>query len=40
MRYGIGIARKGWLRAVDVLNTMETAEVLAFFRQRRNQQVR
>jgi DNA polymerase (family 10) len=35
MRYGIGIARKGWLRAQDVLNTMETTEVQAFFRQRR-----
>ena len=40
MRYGIGIARKGWLRAEDVLNTMESADVLAFFRQRRNQPVR
>lgn len=40
MRYGIGIARKGWLRAEDVLNTMESADVLEFFRQRRNQPVR
>jgi DNA polymerase (family 10) len=37
MRYGIGIARKGWLRAEDVLNTLEAAEVRAFFHQRRNQ---
>lgn len=36
MRYGIGIARKGWLRARDVLNTMETEALLAFFRARRN----
>jgi DNA polymerase (family 10) len=35
MRYGIGIARKGWLRAKDVLNTMETKPLLAFFRTRR-----
>ncbi len=40
MRYGIGIARKGWLRAVDVLNTMETTDVLSFFRKRRSQQGR
>jgi DNA polymerase (family X) len=31
MRYGIGIARKGWLRAIDVLNTMETKQLLQFF---------
>jgi DNA polymerase (family 10) len=36
MRYGIGVARKGWLRAKDVLNTMETEALLAFFRARRN----
>jgi DNA polymerase (family 10) len=36
MRYGIGIARKGWLRASDVLNTMSTDELLAFFRSRRS----
>jgi len=35
MRYGIGIARKGWLRAVDVLNTKSTEELLNFFRGRR-----
>jgi DNA polymerase (family 10) len=35
MRYGIGVARKGWLRASDVLNTMETAMLLDFFRSRR-----
>jgi DNA polymerase (family X) len=36
MRYGIGVARKGWLRAKDVLNTMETEALLTFFRTRRN----
>jgi DNA polymerase (family X) len=36
MRFGIGIARKGWLRASDVLNTMTTSELLDFFRSRRN----
>ncbi|HXX77387.1 MAG TPA: DNA polymerase/3'-5' exonuclease PolX [Ktedonobacteraceae bacterium] len=35
MRFGIGIARKGWLRASDVLNTMTTEAVLDFFRSRR-----
>ena len=35
MRYGIGIARKGWLRAGDVLNTMHTEALLDFFRTRR-----
>jgi DNA polymerase (family 10) len=35
MRYGIGIARKGWLRASDVLNTMETKDILRFFHIRR-----
>jgi len=35
MRFGIGIARKGWLRASDVLNTMTTDAVLDFFSSRR-----
>jgi DNA polymerase (family 10) len=35
MRFGIGIARKGWLRSSDVLNTMTTGELLDFFRSRR-----
>ena len=35
MRYGIGIARKGWLRTSDVLNTMTLDELLAFFQKRR-----
>jgi DNA polymerase (family 10) len=36
MRYGIGIARKGWLRASDVLNTMTTGDLLDFFKSRRS----
>ena len=35
MRYGIGVARKGWLRPTDVLNTMSTEGLLEFFRARR-----
>jgi DNA polymerase (family 10) len=35
MRYGIGIARKGWLSAQDVLNTLEISDLLAFLRARR-----
>jgi len=37
MRYGIGVARKGWLRTDDVLNTQETETLLAYFRARREQ---
>lgn len=37
MRYGVGIARKGWLRASDVLNTFSAEEVGAFFQKRRKQ---
>jgi len=36
MRYGIGIARKGWLRADDVLNTLDIEALLAFFHVRRS----
>ena len=36
MRYGIGIARKGWLRPTDVLNTMDVEALLSFFSGRRN----
>src|SRR3989442_936700 len=35
MRYGIGVARKGWLRPTDVLNTIQTDELLEFFKRRR-----
>jgi DNA polymerase (family X) len=37
MRYGIGIARKGWLSATDVLNTLEVGTLLDFFQQQRGQ---
>lgn len=37
MRYGVGIARKGWLRASDVLNTFSAEEVQAFFQKRRKE---
>ncbi len=37
MRYGIGIARKGWLRSTDVLNTLASEALLAFFHKRRNE---
>src|SRR6266576_2488636 len=36
MRYGINIARKGWLRISDVLNTMTTDALLDFFGDKRN----
>ncbi len=35
IRYGIGIARKGWLSASDVLNAMETEALLKFFKRKR-----
>src|SRR5438067_2809025 len=35
MRYGIIIPRKGWLRPGDVLNTLSTEAILAFFQGRR-----
>ncbi len=35
MRYGIGIARKGWLRAKDVPNTLDIDALRTFFRTRR-----
>jgi DNA polymerase (family 10) len=37
MRYGVGIARKGWLRPSDVLNTLRTEALLDFFRTRKSQ---
>ncbi|HKF36446.1 MAG TPA: PHP domain-containing protein, partial [Ktedonobacteraceae bacterium] len=36
MRYGIGVARKGWLRREDVLNTMTSEEMQAYFKSRRS----
>jgi DNA polymerase (family 10) len=35
IRFGIGIARKGWLTPHDVLNTLPLDELLAFFREQR-----
>jgi DNA polymerase (family 10) len=35
MRYGVGVARKGWIRASDVLNAMPIEELVAYFRARR-----
>ena len=37
MRYGIGIARKGWLRASDVLNTLDVSSLQTFFQTQRRQ---
>lgn len=31
LRYGVGIARKGWLRAPDVLNTLSREAIAAWF---------
>ncbi|HVB25837.1 MAG TPA: DNA polymerase/3'-5' exonuclease PolX [Ktedonobacteraceae bacterium] len=39
MRYGIGIARKGWLQASDVLNTLDVAALQVFFQAQRRQRV-
>jgi DNA polymerase (family 10) len=35
VRYGVGIARKGWLTKEDVFNTREAGEVAAYFEERR-----
>ena len=35
VRYGVNIARKGWLRPTDVLNTLSTRAIQAYFRARR-----
>jgi DNA polymerase (family 10) len=35
VRYGVGIARKGWLTAQDVPNTMAVDDLLAFFAEQR-----
>ncbi len=35
MRYGIGIARKGWLTKKDILNCLSADELLAFAKKRR-----
>lgn len=31
IRYGVGIARKGWLEAKDVINTYEVHEIYKLF---------
>lgn len=35
VRYGIGVARKGWLTPKDVLNTLAVDDLLAFFAEQR-----
>jgi len=35
IRYGIGIARKGWLRAEDVINTLSANDFMPFLKSRR-----
>lgn len=37
MHYGVGVARKAWIRASDVLNAMKLDDLLAYFRTRRSQ---
>ena len=32
MRFGVGLARRGWLEKVDVVNTLSYEEILRFFR--------
>jgi DNA polymerase (family 10) len=32
MRFGIGVARRGWCRAEDILNTVSRAELAAYFK--------
>lgn len=39
MRYGINIARKGWLRASDVPNALDVADLLAFFKEQKAQRI-
>ncbi|HKK01856.1 MAG TPA: DNA polymerase/3'-5' exonuclease PolX [Desulfuromonadales bacterium] len=36
VRYGVGVARKGWLSAGDILNTRSAAEVADWFGRRRS----
>jgi DNA polymerase (family X) len=35
LRYGVSMARKGWLTAEQCLNTLDTEHLLAFFREQR-----
>ena len=34
--YGIGIARKGWFEAADIINTLSAKEITAFFKKFKN----
>lgn len=36
MRYGIGIARKGWLEKANILNALSLSEIEHFFKAKRN----
>jgi DNA polymerase (family 10) len=35
MRYGVGTARRGWVRKEEVINTMSIEDLLKFFKKRR-----
>jgi DNA polymerase (family 10) len=39
LRYGVGIARKGWLGPADVPNALDTDDLLAFFKQQRERRL-
>ncbi len=39
LRYGVGIARKGWLGPADVPNTLDIDDLLAFFKQQRKRRL-
>ncbi|MBA7668316.1 DNA polymerase/3'-5' exonuclease PolX [subsurface metagenome] len=32
MRFGVGVARRGWCQADDILNTRPLKEVIAYFK--------
>ncbi len=34
MRFGVGVARRGWCRAQDILNTMSLADITAYLKGR------
>jgi len=38
LRYGVGVARKGWLTAAQCLNTLDADSLLTFFREQRARQ--
>jgi len=37
MRFGVGVARRGWCQAQDILNTQPLGEVIAYLRSRQGQ---